>query len=245
MSVSEQQCRLPYFSRTDSEGQARLRAIGNKRRIKVQIGAPKCRKLWGFLLIFHCNFVIPMANTQESSTAFSRLSRQVYLQVAAVIWQVFSLLFCRIFSQISKRLPFIYDVIKNLPNSVRVKLLSNFKTFLTSCCKLLLSFDKFSLSVFAGFFRKVHIDYYLRYVKKKLVKTQWDEIDYPIFPGLVRDEEVNNSTTLGTDQVVLVQAGVWTTLQPHRVVCRPLQIQVLRLCHRRLQVVLVPEDNLD
>ena len=155
MSVSEQQCRLPYFSRTDSEGQARLRAIGNKRRIKVQIGAPKCRKLWGFLLIFHCNFVIPMANTQESSTAFSRLSRQVYLQVAAVIWQVFSLLFCRIFSQISKRLPITYDVIKNLSNSVRVKLSSTFKTFWASFFKLLLSFDKFFLSFFCRIFPKI------------------------------------------------------------------------------------------
>ena len=144
-----------YFSRTDSEGQARLRAIGNKRRIKVQIGAPKCRKLWGFLLIFHCNFVIPMANTQESSTAFSRLSRQVYLQVAAVIWQVFSLLFCRIFSQISKRLSITYDVIKNLSNSVRVKLSSTFKTFWASFFKLLLSFDKFFLSFFCRIFPKI------------------------------------------------------------------------------------------
>ena len=90
-----------------------------------------------------------------------------------------------------------------------MKLSSTFKTFWASFFKLLLSFDKFFLSFFAGFFRKFQIDYFLRYVfQEKLVKKQWGEINYPIFLGLVRDEEVNNSTTLGTDQVVLVQAGV-------------------------------------
>ena len=141
MSVSEQQCRLPYFSRTDSEGQASVRAIGNKRRIKVQIGAPKCRKLWGFLLIFHCNFVIPMANTQESSTAFSRLSRQVYLQVIAVIWQVFFYSFLPDFFANFKKVTYYIGFYKNnLSNSVWVKLSrllgKIFQVFLSFFCQI-------------------------------------------------------------------------------------------------------------
>ena len=57
---------------------------------------------------------------------------------------------------------------------------------------MLLSFDKFSLSVFAGFFRKFQIDYFSRYVfQEKLVKKQLGEINYPIFsrPGSGRGGE--------------------------------------------------------
>ena len=157
MSVSEQQCRLPYFSRTDSEGQASVRAIGNKRRIKVQIGAPKCRKLWGFLLIFHCNFVIPMANTQESSTAFSRLSRQVYLQVVAVIWQVFSLFFAGFFRKFQKGCLLHMMLQKEtcqIASLWNYQVLSSLvgKFFLSCCCS---AFDKFFCLFFYRIFLQI------------------------------------------------------------------------------------------